>query len=156
MPQNKKVRYVKPKSINKVLMMLRDEILSLLKYKNDRGFWYDVNKDWLETKADLINRSTDKDDKEKIMQDDLYKIATELIQIASFGRILQTDDEGEIKNYPNLHIPYFMKQSLGATFTDLYNINSQKALMQIDEKNKNLNQVRKVVSHTRRKVKRKR
>ena len=79
-------------------MMLRDEILSLLKYKNDRGFWYDVNKDWLETKADLINRSTDKDDKEKIMQDDLYKIATELIQIASFGRILQTDDEGEIKN----------------------------------------------------------
>ena len=111
-------------------MMLRDEILSLLKYKNDRGFWYDVNKDWLETKADLINRSTDKDDKEKIMQDDLYKIATELIQIASLEEFCKQMMRRN-QEYPNLHIPYFMKQSLGATFTDLYNINSQKALCKL-------------------------
>jgi len=146
-------KYIKPKPINKILLMLREEILELLTYKNERGFWYDIQKDWEDTKADLINRSTQKDDKDNIMKDDLYKVATELIQISLFGRILQTDDEDKIKNLPKLHLPYFMKQSLGASFTDLYDINSQQAYQKIDEKkkNKNLNMVRKVQAHHRKK-----
>ena len=48
---------------------------------------------------------------------------------------------------PKLHLPFFMKQSLGATFTDLYDINTQKAYLKIDEKNE------KFVSHTDHKVK---
>ena len=159
MPTNKEgFKYVIPKSINKILLLLREEILELLRYKNDRGFWIDVNKNWQDTKTDLVSRSTDKDDMKGIQQDDIYKVATELIQIATFGRILQTDDENKIKNMPKLHLPYFMKQSLGATFTDLYDINTQKAYQKIDEKNKNLNMVRKVqsksVSHRRQKSRR--
>lgn len=136
-------------------MRLRDDILDLLQIKNDRGFWKDVNKEWLDTKTDYTNRSTDKEDMNTNTKNDINKVAKELIQISLFGRILQTDDDGDITNYPEMHIPYFMKQSLGASFTDLYNINSQKAIMKIEEKNKNLNQVRKIVSHHRRKVKRK-
>ena len=156
MPTNKEgFKYVIPKSINKILLLLREEILELLRYKNDRGFWIDVNKNWQDTKTNLVSRSTDKDDMKRIQQDDIYKVATELIQIATFGRILQTDDEDKIKNMPKLHLPFFMKQSLGATFTDLYDINTQKAYQKIDEKNKNLNMVRKVqsksVSHRRQK-----
>lgn len=155
MKKDIKVKYVKPKSINKILMRLRDDILDLLQIKNDRGFWKDVNKEWLDTKTDYTNRSTDKEDMNTNTKNDINKVAKELIQISLFGRILQTDDDGDITNYPEMHIPYFMKQSLGASFTDLYNINSQKAIMKIEEKNKNLNQVRKIVSHHRRKVKRK-
>ena len=136
-------------------MLLRDDILDLLQIKNDRGFWKDVNKEWLESKTDYTNRSTEKDDINTNTKNDINKVAQELIQISLFGRILQTDEDGDITNYPQMHIPYFMKQSLGATFTDLYNINSQKAIMKIEEKNKNLNQVRKIVSHHRQKVKRK-
>jgi len=159
MPTNKEgFKYVIPKSINKILLLLREEILELLRYKNDRGFWIDVNKNWQDTKTNLVSRSTDKDDIKRIQQDDIYKVATELIQIATFGRILQTDDENKIKNMPKLHLPFFMKQSLGATFTDLYDINTQKAYQKIDEKNKNLNMVRKVqsksVSHRRQKSRR--
>jgi hypothetical protein len=150
-----KVKYVRPKSINKILMRLREDILELLQIKNDRGFWKDVNKEWLDTKTDYTNRSTDKEDIETNTKNDIKKVANELIQISLFGRILQTDEEGDISNYPQMYIPYFMKQSLGASYTDLYNINSQKALMKIEEKNKNLNQVRKIVSHHRHKVKRK-
>ena len=130
-------------------------LLDLLQIKNDRGFWKDVNKEWLESKTDYTNRSTEKEDINTNTKNDINKVAQELIQISLFGRILQTDEDGDITNYPQMHIPYFMKQSLGATFTDLYNINSQKALMKIEEKNKNLNQVRKIVSHHRQKVKRK-
>ena len=155
MKKDIKVKYVKPKSINKILMLLRDDILDLLQVKNDRGFWKDVNKEWLESKTDYTNRSTEKDDINTNTKNDINKVAQELIQISLFGRILQTDEDGDITNYPQMHIPYFMKQSLGASFTDLYNINSQKALMKIEEKNKNLNQVRKIVSHHRQKVKRK-
>lgn len=155
MKKDIKVKYVKPKSINKILMLLRDDILDLLQIKNDRGFWKDVNKEWLESKTDYTNRSTEKEDINTNTKNDINKVAQELIQISLFGRILQTDEDGDITNYPQMHIPYFMKQSLGATFTDLYNINSQKALMKIEEKNKNLNQVRKIVSHHRQKVKRK-
>ena len=148
MPTNKEgFKYIKPKPINKILLLLREEILELLMYKNDRGFWYDMHKDWEDTKTDLVSRSTDNTDRKNIMKDDLYKVATELIQIANFGRILQTDDENKIKNMPKLHLPYFMKQSLGASFTDLYDINTQKAHLKIDEKNK------KFVSHTDHKVK---
>ena len=95
----------------------------------------------------MVSRSTDKFDKDNILKDDLYKVATELLQIATFGRILQTDDEDKIKNLPRLHLPYFMKQSLGASFKDLYDINTQKAYLKIDEKNE------KFVSHTDHKVK---
>ena len=148
MPTNKEgFKYIKPKPINKILLLLREEILELLMYKNDRGFWYDMQKDWEDTKTDLVSRSTDKDDMKHIQQDDIQKVATELIQIANFGRILQTDDENKIKNMPKLHLPYFMKQSLGASFTDLYDINTQKAHLKIDQKNK------KFVSHTDHKVK---
>ena len=155
MKKDIKVKYVKPKSINKILMLLRDDILDLLQIKNDRGFWKDVNKEWLESKTDYTNRSTEKEDINTNTKNDINKVAQELIQISLFGRILQTDEDGDITNYPQMHIPYFMKQSLGASFTDLYNINSQKAIMKIEEKNKNLNQVRKIVSHHRQKVKRK-
>jgi hypothetical protein len=155
MKKDIKVKYVKPKSINKILMLLRDDILDLLQVKNDRGFWKDVNKEWLESKTDYTNRSTEKEDINTNTKNDINKVAQELIQISLFGRILQTDEDGDITNYPQMHIPYFMKQSLGASFTDLYNINSQKAIMKIEEKNKNLNQVRKIVSHHRQKVKRK-
>ena len=149
MPKNKEsgFKYIKPKPINKILLMLREEILELLTYKNDRGHWYDIQKDWERTKTDLVSRSTDKLDKDNILKDDLYKVATELLQIATFGRILQTDDEDKIKNLPRLHLPYFMKQSLGASFKDLYDINTQKAYLKIDEKNE------KFVSHTDHKVK---
>jgi hypothetical protein len=149
MPKNKEsgFKYIKPKPINKILLLLRDEILELLTYKNDRGHWYDIQKDWERTKTDLVSRSTDKLDKDNILKDDLYKVATELLQIATFGRILQTDDEDKIKNLPRLHLPYFMKQSLGASFKDLYDINTQKAYLKIDEKNE------KFVSHTDHKVK---
>ena len=51
MKKDIKVKYVKPKSINKILMLLRDDILDLLQVKNDRGFWKDVNKEWLESKT---------------------------------------------------------------------------------------------------------
>lgn len=149
MPKNKEsgFKYIKPKPINKILLLLREEILELLTYKNDRGHWYDIQKDWERTKTDLVSRSTDKLDKDNILKDDLYKVATELLQIATFGRILQTDDEDKIKNLPRLHLPYFMKQSLGASFKDLYDINTQKAYLKIDEKNE------KFVSHTDHKVK---
>ncbi len=149
MPKNKEsgFKYIKPKPINKILLLLRDEILELLTYKNDRGHWYDIQKDWERTKTDLVSRSTDKLDKDNILKDDLYKVDTELLQIATFGRILQTDDEDKIKNLPRLHLPYFMKQSLGASFKDLYDINTQKAYLKIDEKNE------KFVSHTDHKVK---
>ena len=151
MPKNKEsgFKYIKPKPINKILLLLREEILlrTYLIYKNDRGHWYDIQKDWERTKTDLVSRSTDKFDKDNILKDDLYKVATELLQIATFGRILQTDDEDKIKNLPRLHLPYFMKQSLGASFKDLYDINTQKAYLKIDEKNE------KFVSHTDHKVK---
>ena len=144
--------YIKPRPINKILLLLRSEILELLQYKNDRGFWIDINKDWQETKTRLVNRSTDKDDIKRIQQDDIQKVANEIIQITLFGRIIQTDDEGSVNNIPKLHLPYFMKQSLGATWTDLYDISSQQAYQQIDEKNKNLNMIRKVkASHKKKK-----
>jgi hypothetical protein len=158
-------KYIKPKSINKILMRLRGEILELLTHKNDRGFWKDINKEWLNTKSNYTNRSTDKEDIDTNTTNDIHKVAKELIQISLFGRILQTNEEDEIINLPKLHLPYFYKQSLGASFTDLYNISSQKAFMKMDEKNsmmkksigkkknKNLNMIRKVVSHTRNKQK---
>lgn len=160
MKNEEKFKYIKPKSINKILMRLRDEIGELLTYKNDRAFWKDVNKEWLETKTDYTNRSTEKEDMDTNTTNDIHKVAKELIQISLFGRILQTDEEDEIINLPKLHLPYFYKQSLGATFTDLYDINSQKAFMKMDEKNsilkksirkkknRNLNMIRKVVSNT--------
>ena len=98
-------------------------------------------------------------DKNYVMEQDLEKVAIELIQIALFGRILQTDDEDNIINMPKNSLPYFMKQTIGKYEKDLYDINSQAVFMNIYEKNtakkknKNLNMIRKVVSHNRRKVK---
>ena len=79
MPKNKEsgFKYIKPKPINKILLLLRDEILELLTYKNDRGHWYDIQKDWERTKTDLVSRSTDKLDKDNILKDDLYKVVTD-------------------------------------------------------------------------------
>ena len=158
-------KYIKPKPINKILLKLRDEIIEQLTYKNDRGFWKDVNKEWDSSKTKYTNRSTDEYDMKKNTTDDISKVAKELIQISLFGRILRTNSEDEINNLPKLHLPYFYKQTLGAKEHDLYDINSQNAFMKIDEKNsmlkksvkkiknRNLNMVRKVVSNTRNKRK---
>ena len=148
-------KYIKPKSINKILERLRGENLELLVHKIDRGFWYDEQKNWANKKTKYTNRSTEPLDMEQNTKDDITKVATELLQISLFGRILTTNDEDEINNLPKLHLPYFYKQTIGSKEKDLYDINSQKALMRIDEKNKNLNMVRKSISHYRQKNKRK-
>ena len=148
-------KYIKPKSINDILERLRGEILELLIHKIDRAFWYDEQKSWNAKKTKYTNRSTEPLDIEQNTKDDITKVATELLQISLFGRILTTNDENEINNLPKLHLPYFYKQTIGTKEKDLYDLNSQKAIMMIDEKNKNLNQVRKIISHHRRKVKRK-
>lgn len=142
-----KMKYVKPISVNKVLMRLRDNIAELLSSKNDRGFWHDFNKHHTERNTPFINKSNDTKDKKYIMEQDIEKVSIELIQIALFGRILQTDDEDNIINMPEHSLPYFMKQTIGKYEKDLYDINSQAVLMNIYEKNK------KFVSHTDHKVK---
>ena len=55
-------------------MLLRDDILDLLQVKNDRGFWKDVNKEWLESKTDYTNRSTEKDDINTNTKNDINKV----------------------------------------------------------------------------------
>jgi len=153
------MKYIKPKSVNKILMRFRDKIGELLSRKNDRGFWHDFNKHYAERNTPFINKSNLQQDKNYVMEQDLEKVAIELIQIALFGRILQTDDEDNIINMPENSLPYFMKQTIGKYEKDLYDINSQAVFMNIYEKNtakkknKNLNMIRKVVSHNRRKVK---
>jgi len=140
-------------------MRFRDKIGELLSRKNDRGFWHDYNKYFAERNIPFINRSNEMQDKKYVMEQDLEKVAIELIQIALFGRILQTDDEDNIINMPDNSLPYFMKQTIGKYEKDLYDINSQAVFMNIYEKNnakkknRNLNQVRKIVSHHRQKVK---
>jgi len=144
-----KYTYRKPIRINKVLEMIRDTIIELLQTKNDRHFFTDNYKIWKEQKTDLINRSTDKQDMELMTKQDVEKLARDLIQISLYGRILNTDDEGNVINMPKDELPYYMKQSIGEKYKDLYNINSQQVFMKIDErkkklKNRNLNWIRKV------------
>ena len=143
------IKYVKPISVNKVLMRLRDKIAELLSSKNDRGFWHDYNKYFAERNTPYINKSNDIQDKKYVMEQDIEKVSIELIQIALFGRILKTDDEDNIINMPKNSLPYFMKQTIGKYEKDLYDINSQAVFMNIYEKNE------KIKPHTRHKVKRK-
>jgi len=160
-----KIEYQKPKSINEILLVIRGEILHQLQIGNDRRLWKDVNKDWANKKTNYTNKSKDNIDRKQNRIDDIIKISQEIIQVSNFDRILTTDEDGQVDNYPRNTLPYFMKQTIGAKEKDLYNINSQKVFMMIDEKklmldksmkrhkNRNLNQIRKVVSHHRQKVK---
>lgn len=140
------MKYIKPKNINKVLIAMRKKIIELLQTKNDRGFWYDHNKHYDMRHTPLINKSNKIEDKRHVFNEDIEKVAMELIQIALFGRILKTDDEDNIDNLPKNTLPYFMKQTIGKHEKDLYDINSQAVFMNIYEKNSNLNMIRKVVA----------
>jgi hypothetical protein len=144
------MKYQKPVSINSILKKIYSKIEELFPLKNDRGYWFDVQKDWENKNIRLLTKSTEKDDMLQVMNDDIYKVVVEINQITRFGRILRTDDEGDIINMPQDTLPYFMKQSIGKYFKDLYDINSQAVLMNIYEKqNSNLNMVRKVVARGR-------
>ena len=114
--------------------------------KNDRGYWFDVQKDWENKNIRLLTKSNEKEDMLQIMNDDIYKVVIEINQIARFGRILRTDDEGDIINMPQNTLPYYMKQSIGKYFKDLYDINSQAVLMNIYEKQ---NKIKKIVARGR-------
>jgi len=144
------MKYQKPVSINIILKKKYSKIEELFPLKNDRGYWFDVQKDWENKNIRLLTKSTEKDDMLQVMNDDIYKVVVEINQIARFGRILRTDDEGDIINMPQDTLPYYMKQSIGKYFKDLYDINSQAVLMNIYEKqNSNLNMIRKVVARGR-------
>jgi len=147
----------KPKSMvdkvfrfKSILKKIYSKIEELFPLKNDRGYWFDVQKEWENKNIRIFTKSTEKDDMLQVMNDDIYKVVVEINQIARFGRILRTDDEGDIINMPQDTLPYYMKQSIGKYFKDLYDINSQAVLMNIYEKqNSNLNMVRKVVARGR-------
>ena len=144
------MKYQKPVSINIILKKIYSKIEELFPLKNDRGYWFDVQKEWENKNIRIFTKSTEKDDMLQVMNDDIYKVVVEINQIARFGRILRTDDEGDIINMPQDTLPYYMKQSIGKYFKDLYDINSQAVLMNIYEKqNSNLNMVRKVVARGR-------
>jgi len=144
------MKYQKPVSINSILKKIYSKIEELFPLKNDRGYWFDVQKEWENKNIRIFTKSTEKDDMLQVMNDDIYKVVVEINQIARFGRILRTDDEGDIINMPQDTLPYYMKQSIGKYFKDLYDINSQAVLMNIYEKqNSNLNMVRKVVARGR-------
>ena len=144
------MKYQKPVSINIILKKKYSKIEELFPLKNDRGYWFDVQKDWENKNIRLLTKSTEKDDMLQVMNDDIYKVVVEINQIARFGRILRTDDEGDIINMPQDTLPYYMKQSIGKYFKDLYDINSQAVLMNIYEKqNSNLNMIKKVVARGR-------
>ena len=122
------------------------KIEELFPLKNDRGYWFDVQKDWENKNIRLLTKSNEKEDMLQIMNDDIYKVVIEINQIARFGRILRTDDEGDIINMPKDTLPYYMKQSIGQYFKDLYDINSQAVLMNIYEKQ---NKIKKIVARGR-------
>jgi len=140
------VKYHKPVSINTILKKVYSKIEELFPLKNDRGYWFDVQKDWENKNIRLLTKSNEKEDMLQIMNDDIYKVVIEINQIARFGRILRTDDEGDIINMPKDTLPYYMKQSIGQYFKDLYDINSQAVLMNIYEKQ---NKIKKIVARGR-------
>tara|TARA_Y100000817_G_scaffold271409_1_gene230009 strand:- start:196 stop:582 length:387 start_codon:yes stop_codon:yes gene_type:complete len=96
---------VNPVSIMKEL----GRMIEQYKENDDSDFWYDRNyfiKQNLNNDIDTYH-STNKSDKQTIMEYDLETINILIQQILRFGRIVYSTEDGKIYNFPRNQIPMF-------------------------------------------------
>ena len=89
---------------------LMDKMVNL----EDRHFWKDKLKEYEEegvSKEKIFSRSTDIRDKKQIYNEDVKLITNLMAQLTLFGRILRTNKEGVVDNYPKLHFPMWMRMT---------------------------------------------
>lgn len=126
-----KVVYVQTKNYLRVVKdmnSLMDKMVNL----EDRHFWKDKLKEYEEegvSKEKIFSRSTDIRDKKQIYNEDVKLITNLMAQLTLFGRILRTNKEGVVDNYPKLHFPMWMRMtSPKGREMDYYNLKQLKTM----------------------------
>lgn len=126
-----KVVYVQTKNYLRVVKdmnSLMDKMVNL----EDRHFWKDKIKEYEEegvSKEKIFSRSTDIRDKKQIYNEDVKLITNLMAQLTLFGRILRTNKEGVVDNYPKLHFPMWMRMtSPKGREMDYYNLKQLKSM----------------------------
>ncbi|MDA7548651.1 hypothetical protein N8748_01140 [bacterium] len=126
-----KVVYVQTKNYLRVVKdmnSLMDKMVNL----EDRHFWKDKLKEYEEegvSKEKIFSRSTDIRDKKQIYNEDVKLITNLMAQLTLFGRILRTNKEGVVDNYPKLHFPMWMRMtSPKGREMDYYNLKQLKSM----------------------------
>ena len=131
-----KVKYIKPKNIEKVFKEISDILYDITLDKMDKELFYDrmkfINKSiyWDEYK------STDEFDKSNIYDTDINTVSILIGQIIIFGRIIREDGFGDF-NLPKGEVPYHLRQiDEKGVENDLINVSSGKLLKKIYNKKK--------------------
>lgn len=128
-----KVVYVQTKNYLRVVKDM-NSLMEKMVNLEDRHFWTDKLKAYEKegvSKERYFQRSTDTKDIKKIYNQDIELITNLMAQLTLFGRILRTNEEGVVENYPKLHFPMWMRQtSPKGREMDYYNLKQLKSMNQ--------------------------
>ena len=109
-PMKKSSKKISDFKVNPVSIMKElGRMIEQYKENDDSDFWYDRNyfiKQNLNNDIDTYH-STNKSDKQTIMEYDLETINILIQQILRFGRIVYSTEDGKIYNFPRNQIPKF-------------------------------------------------
>ena len=104
-----KVKYIKPKNIEKVFKEISDILYDITPEKMDKELFYDRMK-FIEKSIYWDEyKSTDEFDKSNIYDTDINTVSILIGQIIIFGRIIREDGFGDF-NLPKGEVPYHLRQ----------------------------------------------